>query len=643
VPYDPAVLGEEQGREDRELLRAMAIAGFAAMNVMLLSVSIWAGHAQGMGPATRDVLHWLSALIALPAVIFAGRPFFRSAWSALKARRVNMDVPISLAVLLASLMSLHETAVGNQHAYFDSAITLLFFLLVGRYLDRRARTRARSAAAQLLGLSASTVTVIDDDGSRRLVAPGEIRAGMTVLVAAGERIGIDGDVRSGESDVDCSLITGESLPLTVAPGTRVFAGTLNLGQPLVVTVTAVGEGTFLAEIVRLMETAEQGRASHVALADRVARAYAPVVHTLALSTFAGWWLVVGVSWQQSLTYAIAVLIITCPCALALAVPVVQVLATSRLLKRGILLKSPTALERLATVNRTAFDKTGTLTLGRPALVTSPEPEVLRRAARLAMASHHPLAKALVAAAPRSVTLADGVREVPGKGLELGTERLGSRTFLGLGEADAAAEPTGPELWYREETGTVHRFGFSDRPREDAGAVIAALNAQGLAPVLLSGDRESVVRSTAEALHLADWRAELTPDGKCQALAGLAGQGQRVMMVGDGLNDAPALAAAHVSLSPSSAVDVSQTAADVVFQGQKLAPVLEVLYVARRADTLVRQNFALAFLYNVITIPLAVTGHVTPLIAAVAMSSSSVVVIANALRLGGGGPKPLVDR
>jgi len=650
VPFDAGRIDGERKRREGELVRAMAVAGFAAGNVMLLSVSVWAGASQGMGPATRDLLHWISALVAMPAIAYAGRPFFRSALSVLRMGRTNMDVPISIGVLLATAMSLYQTARGAEHAYFDSAIGLLFFLLVGRYLDLLARGRARSAAEHLLALGGAAVTVIEPGGGRRLLAPSRVEPGMTVLVAAGERVGCDGSIAGGTSEIDTSLIDGESLPKPAGPGTQVFAGTLNLSAPVTVTVAAVGDRTLLAEIARLIEAAEQQRGRYVALADRVARLYAPVVHSLALITFLGWWLAAGAAWQEALLIAIAVLIITCPCALALAVPVVQVIASGRLLRRGILVKSGTALERLAGADTVVFDKTGTLTRGRPRLVRPagepPDREALALAASLAAASRHPLARALVRAAEAEgvvVTPAGDVREIPGAGLERATPeggvRLGSRAFAVPRGRDTAAavegDAPGPELWLSRPGALPVRFAFADELREDAGQVVAALRGRGFAVELLSGDRAPVAAAVAAEAGIEAWRAGCAPADKVRRLQELAGGGSRVLMVGDGLNDAPALAAAGVSLSPATAVDVSQTAADLVFQGDRLEPVLEALGVARRARSLVRENLALALLYNVTTIPLAMAGLVTPLIAAVAMSTSSLVVIVNALRLNRG--------
>ncbi|SDG73551.1 heavy metal translocating P-type ATPase [Roseospirillum parvum] len=636
APYDPGRLGAATRAHEKTLLKAMAVAGFAAANIMLFSVSVWFG--VDMDPATRDLMHWVSALIAVPAVGYAIRPFAGPAVAGLKGGRMTMDLPITLAVLLATAMSLWELATHGAHVYFDSAVSLLFFLLIGRFLDSRARGRARATAEQLLTLNAGTVTVLAEDGSRRQLLPERVTPGMTVLLAAGQRAGVDGRVVAGRAHLDDSLISGETVPRPVGPGDAVHAGTLALDGALTLSVAAAGEDTLLAEIVRLMETAEQGRARYVALADRVARLYAPVVHLLGLLTFLGWWGLGGLGWQPALLNGIAVLIVTCPCALGLAVPAVQVMASGRLLKGGVLLKSATALERLATVDTVVLDKTGTLTLGRPTLrEDGVDPGVVARAAALAAASRHPLARALAAARPQ-VAPAPEVREVPGAGLVAGQgaggpggeRRLGSRAHVGVADARPAE---GPELWFAEPGWPAVRFTFTDPLRPDAPAVIAGLKARGLAVEMLSGDRpETVARIAAEA-GIEVFQGGLTPAGKTARLAELAARGHRVLMVGDGLNDAPALAAAHVSLSPTSAADLSQTAADAVFQGRRLAPVLEALAVARRADRLVRQNIGLSFTYNALTVPLAVAGLVTPLVAALAMSASSVVVILNALRLG----------
>ena len=628
VPFDPGRLADTNAQAEQELLRCLAVAGFAAGNVMLLSIGVWAGHAQGMGEATRTLMHWVSALIAMPAVAYAGRPFFRSALRALAHGRTNMDVPISVGVLLATGVSLAETMRGGPHAYFDSGVTLLFFLLIGRYLDLRARGRARTAAERLLALGTAPITVLDDDGKPTRRPPESVLPGTTVLVAPGERIAVDGEVLAGRSDLDASLITGESLPAAVGPGERAFAGTVNLSAPLRLRVLASGDDTLLAEIVRLMEAAEQRRSRFVGLADRVGRAYAPAVHALALLAFLFWVLVGGAGVYEALLIAVAVLIVTCPCALGLAVPAVQIIACGRLMRRGILLKSASALERLAVADTVVFDKTGTLTLGRPRLQPGPyEPDTLRHAASLAGASRHPLARALVAAAPPG-PVADDVAEVPGRGLIAGETRLGSRVFVGIAEDAACA---GAELWLAEPNRAPVRFTFAETLRPDAAATVAELRRRGFGVEILSGDRAVVVDEVAQALGIKARLARCTPAEKVARLQALAQDGRRVLMVGDGLNDAPALAAAHVSMSPSTAADLSQTSADAVFQGERLTAVLVAIDVARKADRLVRQNFALAFGYNLVAVPLAVAGMVTPLVAAICMSASSILVVVNALR------------
>jgi Cu2+-exporting ATPase len=636
VPYDPETLTGARRADESLLLRSLAVAGFASGNVMLLSVAVWAGAFSDMDEITRSLMHWASALIALPAIAYAGRPFFSSAVKALVARRVNMDVPISLAVIVTAAVSLFEVSVGGPHAYFDAAVMLLFFLLIGRYLDFRTRGAMRSNAENLAALAAQPATVVEDDGTRRFVPSRLVAHGATVIVAAGERIPVDGVVASGTTTIDASLLTGESDPVAAGPRDEVLAGTLNLGEPITVRASATGDRTVLADIVRLVEGAEQGRAAYVRLADRAARLYAPVVHTLALATFLGWWLAGGLSVHDAILIAVAVLIITCPCALGLAVPAVQVAASGRLLRAGVLVKTGDALERLAAADTVVLDKTGTLTLGRPEIVgadTLSESD-LAVAASLAAASRHPLCRALLRATG-PVAVADGIREVPGMGLSApsggGEIRLGNRDWCGVTEVEGATAAQS-ELWLVRPGATPVRFAFADTVRPDAAPFVAWLRDAGYDVRLLSGDREPAVRALAEDLGIMDWRAGIRPDGKLAALEALKAEGRKVLMIGDGLNDAPSLAAAFASVSPASGSDVAQTAADIVFQSDRLEPVTEAIQIACRSRGLVFQNFGLAAGYNALAIPLAVAGLVTPLIAAAAMSASSIIVTLNALRL-----------
>lgn len=635
-PFDPETFGTSGSEAQRtELLRALAVAGFAAGNIMLLSVSVWSGAAD----ATREMFHWISALIALPAVTYAGLPFYRSALAALKGGGLNMDVPISLGIVLATALSLYETATHGDQAYFDASVTLLFFLLVGRYLDLMMRDRAHSAVAQLIALNATGATVVDSDGTQRFMPSARLEPGMIVAVAAGQRVPADGTVIDGSSSIDRSFVTGESLPEVAGPGTPLHAGSVNLTGPILVRVSAAGESTFLAEVIRLMEAAESGKTRYVRIADRAARLYAPIVHIVSAATFLGWMAATGGDWHASLFVAISVLIITCPCALALAVPVVQVVACGVLFRHGVMVKDGAALERLAAVDTVVFDKTGTLTLGRPQLLGAEAypADDLAIAAGLARFSRHPLSVAVAEAAagiePDAVT---EVREVAGGGLEGRWRgllvRLGSRPWCGLDEQTTPDDDGTLELCLTVPGRPDVAFRFLDALRPDAAAVVSALRADGLQVEIVSGDRPAAVAAIARRLGIEVWQARCTPQSKVAHVEALGRAGRTVLMVGDGINDAPALAAGHASMAPASASDIGRMSADLVFTGASLKPVLAARAMARQALRLVHQNFALTVLYNLVAVPVAILGFASPLVAAVAMSSSSILVTANALRL-----------
>lgn len=618
-----------------ELIRALAVAGFAASNIMMLSVSVWAG----AEPATRDLFHWLSALIACPALIYSGHVFFQSAWRALRRGQTNMDVPISIGVLLAFGLSLYETMHQGVHAYFDASITLLFFLLIGRTLDHMMRERARTAVKGLARLAARGALVVHDDGTHSYLPVGEIRPGMTILLPAGERVPVDAEVTQGQSEIDCALVSGESLPRPAIAGSALSAGTLNLTGPLTIVATAAAKDSFLAEMVRMMEAAEAGRSVYRRIADRAARLYAPVVHLTALLTFIGWMIATG-DVHRAVTIAIAVLIITCPCALGLAVPMVQVVAARRLFENGIMIKDGGALERLAEIDTVVFDKTGTLTLDRLKLASRDriDPLALTIAASMAAHSRHPYSRALAAAGREKglapLVLTD-ISETPGAGLEAhinGTVyRLGRFDWALSDVSTDAASDAGVVL---SEGGRLQAaFHFESELRPDVQQSIAEVSSQGCGVEIMSGDRDEPVRRLSAALDV-PYLAGVSPGGKTRHIADLTASGHRVLMVGDGLNDTPALASAHASMAPASAADVSRSAADLVFLHDSLTAVPQAISVARDAGRLVRQNLILAVGYNAIAVPIAILGHVTPLIAAVAMSASSIIVIANALRLTG---------
>lgn len=630
--------GDAGGRDETltELIRALAVAGFAASNIMLLSVSIWSG----AGAETRDLFHWISAMIALPALAYSGRIFFRSAWQGLRHGQTNMDVPISVGVLLAFGLSVYETIHHGPHAYFDAAVSLLFFLLIGRTLDHMMRERARIAVKGLARLAARGAMVQQPDGSNVYLPVREIEPGMTILLAAGERVPVDSRVVRGRSDINCSLVSGESLPQPVTSGSALQAGTLNLTGPLTIVATAAARDSFLAEMMRMMEAAEAGRAGYRRIADRAARLYAPVVHLTALLTFAGWMFATG-DVHRAITIAIAVLIITCPCALGLAVPMVQVVAARRLFEQGIMVKDGGALERLAEIDTVIFDKTGTLTSGTPRLAREEavSGEISAIAAAIASHSRHPHSRALTTAygASADAPIAfDRVCEHPGSGIEAvagaAIYRLG-RAEWALADADSLNAPKAASVILSKNGVGLAAFNFEDELRADAVRAVAALGSNGFAVEIVSGDREYPVRALALALGISHI-ACVSPRGKAAHIAAMIDAGRKPLMVGDGLNDAPALVAAHASMAPASAADVGRNAADLVFLRDSLMAVPNAIAVARNASRLVRENFALAIGYNVVAVPVAVLGCVTPLLAAIAMSCSSLLVVANALRLRG---------
>lgn len=638
-PYETESAEATEVAESRFLLRCLGVAAFATMNVMMLSIPVWSGNVSDMLPEQRDFFHWLSALIALPAAAYAGQPFFRSAWQALSNKTTNMDVPISIGVCLALGMSVVETIHHADHAYFDAAIMLLTFLLVGRFLDQNMRRRTRAIAGNLAALKAETAAKFVGPDEISQVPVAAIHPGNIVLLRPGERCAVDGTVIEGRSEIDQSLITGETLYVTAEQGTPVYAGSMNISGTLRVRVSAASEATLLAEITRLLDNALQARSRYMRLADRASRLYAPVVHATALITILGW-VVAGASWHDAIVTGVAVLIITCPCALGLAIPTVQTMTSGAMFKAGVLLNSGDAIERLAEADHVIFDKTGTLTL--PDLDVTNAADIpaglFKLAGRLALSSHHPVAAAVAQAAGVKSPIVGAVEEA-GQGVRAvvdGVEiRLGRPSFCGA-EALVAGADLDPEASVVAFSKGDEKFILSVRQglRPDAQAVIAALKARNIGIEILSGDREPAVIAAAHALGIAEWRAGVTPADKIARIEELKRRGAKVLMVGDGMNDAPSLAAAHVSMSPISAAHLSQATADLVFLGRPLAPVVAAIDSARKALHLMRQNLWLAIGYNVLAVPVAISGVVTPLIAAAAMSGSSILVMLNSLRARG---------
>ncbi|MDE0531594.1 MAG: heavy metal translocating P-type ATPase [Albidovulum sp.] len=613
----------------RALLLRVGVAGFAALNVMLFSIGIWSGAEN----ATRELLHWVSALVALPALAYAAQPFLLAAFRALIVGRLSMDVPISVAIILAAGMSLYEVSAGGRHAYFDAALALTFFLLAGRFLDHRARASARSAALELAALEAPRARRIKM-GKTEILQVGGIYPGDRILVLAGERIPVDGRVVEGSSEIDRSHLTGENMPATAGTDSVVSAGELNLTGALTIEAAAIGESTRLRKLARAVEIAETARNKYSSYANRAAAFYVPAVHILAVLAFAGWYWSEG-DLRLALNVAIAVLIITCPCALGLAVPAVSTVAGGRLFSRNILLKSETALERLALIDTVVFDKTGTLTSGK--FKFSDDGSVSRRdfaiAASLCAISQHPLSVSLVKAARDSgieaARIADA-RESPGNGIE-GRWR-DQRVRFGRAEWVGASPNSGNCAFLKIGRESPIKFAYAESVRNDARNSINGFKARGIEVRILSGDLEEAVARVADQLGISNWAARVSPEQKMSEIFELAARGKRVLMVGDGLNDTGALASAHVSAAPASALDAARVASDIVVLGTNLEALNQGHGIARSARKRILENFGIAAAYNAIAIPLAMLGFATPLAAAIAMSASSLTVTFNSLRV-----------
>ena len=614
-------------QQSRRLLLAMAVAAFGLINVMMLSIAVWSGGAD-MSSETRALLHWLSTAIALPVAVFSGRPFFASAWQALRARTTNMDVPISLAIGLACGLSLWETWHGEVHIYFDAALMLIFLLLIGRVLDNRLRARAGQAGRHLAALQVHNTQRLTTDGRIETIPTTYIAPGDRLLIASGERVPADGMITTGSTRLDAALVTGETALQSVEVGDPVYSGTINCGAPITIEVLKASTDSFLANIARMVEAGQQTQARYVRLADRAARAYVPIVHILALLTFVSW-LLIGGTLRTAILNAITVLIITCPCALGLAVPTVQIVAVGRLFSKGVLIRSGDALERLATIRHIVFDKTGTLTEGRVKVdVSKIDPNDLERIAALARHSVHPMSESLHTFAGNfDVT---SVEEIEGSGLrgQINGQavRLGQAAFVGTDDLDT------PGLWARIDDQDPVLIPVRDSLRAEAKATVYKLEALGLTLSILSGDARETAHQVGAELGIDDVTARIKPADKLARISALQAEGRSVLMVGDGINDAPALAHADASAALASGTEISRSASDIVLQGDTLAGLPFAVWVARSARQRVRENFGLAIGYNMLAVPLAVFGYVTPLIAAIAMSASSLIVTLNALRM-----------
>ncbi|MBT6099274.1 MAG: heavy metal translocating P-type ATPase [Marinovum sp.] len=623
LALDASMLANLQDNEAKRLSIRLAVAGFAMMNVMLLSVANWSG----AGGATRELFHLISAAIALPAALYSAQPFFKNAWAALRNWSINMDVPISLAIFLASFLSLFETLNGGEQVYFDAALSLTFFLLLGRYLDHVTRQSARSAAQDLSALQVHTADRVSD-GLIERVATSTLKIDDIVQIATGMRVPVDGHLQDRPMMIDRSILNGETTPVLISAGEMVHAGEVNVGAMGQISVSTLGHNSTLQRLSELITSAENQRNTYTNLADRAARIYAPAVHILAALAFLSWLAISGDP-RLAINIAIAVLIITCPCALGLAVPTVSVAAIGKLFTKGFLVKDGAALERLAQVNLCVFDKTGTLTMAVPQVAIANLSETEKSIAlALAQGSYHPLSQAL-ANALNKVTPAtvEELEEVIGAGVQARYEgqmaKLGNGTWL---KADFCG--FGLKIGKRKP----REIPVSETLRPGVQPMISGLKKSGLAVNILSGDRFENAEAIGKVLGISSIISEVDAEEKHAILTELSTVGHKVLMVGDGLNDTAALAAAYASIAPASALDASRNAADIVVLREDFGDLPSVISIARSAVRLSKQNFFIAACYNLVAVPLALLGLATPLMAAIAMSASSLTVLLNALRV-----------
>ena len=639
-PFDPGRQEQLQKQEKKRYLRRMAVAGLGAMQVMMLAVAMYAGAADGMDQGLRNFMRWISLVLATPVVVYSAAPFFSSAWRDLRHRRAGMDVPVSFAIGAAYVASAWATVSGQGEVYFDSVTMFTFFLLTGRYLEMGARHRAGRAAEELMRLLPATATRIGDDGGHEVVPVTDLSPGDRVLVRPGEPVPADGHVVSGSSSVDESLLTGESLPLRRSPGDSLTGGTVNVESPLEMVVDRVGEDTVLSSIMRLLDRAQAEKPRLAMLADRIAGWFVLALLLVAVGVFA-WW-----SQQRpadAFWITLSVLVVTCPCALSLATPAAMTAATGALTRLGLLTTRGHALETLARCTDIVFDKTGTLTEGHLSLVAVhcldelPETECLALAAALEAQSEHPVAVALQQATGESRLRAEDVRAIPGLGVEGVVDgrryRIGRFDFAARGlpmpDVDTGSDSI---VALADEQRLLALFCLRDTLREGAVEAVSGLRRLGVSVHLFSGDHRDRVAHVAAELGIEDAVGEMMPDDKLAALKSLQAEGRIVAMVGDGVNDAPVLAAAQVSIAMGSGTQLAQASADMVLLSSDPGHLVDGVRMARRTRRIIRENLIWALLYNVVALPLAATGHIAPWMAALGMSASSLIVVINALRL-----------
>ena len=648
-PYDPSRQQALLEKEKRDYLKRLGLAGILGMQVMILAVAMYVGDWSGMESGYRKFFTWVSLLLTLPILGYSAMPFLKGAWRDLRRWHAGMDVPVSLGIMLAFLGSTYHTLAGSGHVYFDSVSMFVFFLLSARYLEMQARKHsAESSEALTQSIPVMARRIDPEDGNENWVAAASLVVGDRIRVSPGESIATDGRLVDVATSLDESLLTGESTPVEKNSGDQVIGGSVNIGNPVTVQVTRTGEDTVLSSILRLVETAQRGRPRISQLADRIAGWFVSAILILALATALYWYLHDPAAW---LSITVSVLVVTCPCALSLATPTALTAATGVLTRLGLVPSNPIALEKITHVSTVLFDKTGTLTYGQPGIMQTichaslAEIDALHLANLLERDSVHPIAKAFqqqdkggreARVSDLEHTVAGGIcGSIDGKRYCIGNFGFLQSRLPALQKASEPCLETGrgnPVVHLAGEHQLLASFVLQDKLREGAAAAVQQLHGMGITTAIVSGDRAENVTRIGADLGIDKINAGLSPDGKLDFIQNLQRHGDSVLMVGDGINDAPVLAAADVSVAMGAGTQIAISKADYILMNDQLPTVVKAMQLTRKTLRIIRQNLAWAVIYNILAIPAAVMGLVPPWLAALGMSASSLIVVVNALRL-----------
>ncbi len=633
-PFQPDNQEALYAEQVKSYMRRIGLAGIATMQVMMFAIALYADLFHGMEEEFRQYFRWVSMMLATPVLLYSAQPFYLNAIRNIRNRTLGMDIPVSIALLGAYSASTYATFTGTGEVYFESISMFTFFLLLGRMLELRARRKASESGSNLLKLLPSMALLVDGEESRQVPAK-LLQPGQVILIKPGASVPADGTIIEGESSLEESMLTGEYLPVTKGPEAKVFAGTVNVDSQIKVRVTAIGNKTLVADIVKLQDMAQASKPRIEIVADHISRYFVGALLIISVVTYISWHFIQP---EDAFWITLAVLVATCPCALSLATPTALTCATASLSRAGVLVRRNHVLETLAKADRIVFDKTGTLTKGKftvskvHCFADFDRARCLALAAGIEQYSEHPIASAFASYSDNKLKVT-AIRNFPGQGLEgsYGDTplRLGNQDFCAVSEQINSDSLV---IYLTLGSTTLAAFELVDELRTDAAATVACFNSLGLKTSLLSGDSSSQGKIVGEQLNMSEIVTSATPEQKLEHLKQLQQKGEITLMIGDGVNDAPVLSGAHVSVALGSGTDVAKNSADVILLGQSLGRLVTARKIAIDTRRIIRQNLAWSLGYNLLILPLAASGQIPPYIAAVGMSLSSLIVVVNSLRL-----------